>query len=83
MTMAITKQGWDELSKKADGIGLKGLSKEERGEYMFNSFQKGHLSLRIVLELLGLDGCDDCGKIVEIGEEHSREECTVWRVMES
>lgn len=80
---AVTVQEWDELAKKADDRGLRGLSDEERNKYLFNSFSRGHVSLKYVLELLNLNGCDECGKIVMPEEEHTEEDCTVWRVMES
>ncbi|KKL57472.1 hypothetical protein LCGC14_2235110 [marine sediment metagenome] len=79
----VTAQEWYELVERSEDRGSKKLSDEERNKYLFNSFQRGHLSLKFVLELLGLDSCDDCGKIMEPGEDHSKEDCTVWRVMES
>lgn len=78
---AVTAQEWYGLVEKSKNH--ESLTDEERTKLLFNSFSRGHMSLKFVLESLGLDSCDDCGKIVDPEEEHTREDCTVWRVMES
>jgi hypothetical protein len=82
-TESVTAQEWYGLVEKSKNQGLGELLPGEREKLLFNSFSRGHISLKFILESLGLDSCGDCGKIVELEEKHSWEDCTVWRVMES
>jgi hypothetical protein len=78
----ISAQRWYELVEKSKNYGLGKLSKEEQHQLLFNSYSKGHVSLDLIFEMLDI-GCDRCGKVVMPEDEHTEEDCTVWRVMES